>query len=417
MNLNRSKKRMYALFFTAAVAAALPAQAASPVLTTLYSFTDKNGDGGFPFGPVTIGNGGVLYGATSANTDFLLGGTIYSLTPPASAGGAWTESVLYVFPEISNFGTEPVANVVIDSSGTLYATTEHGGTFGEGAVISLTPPSAPGGAWTPTALYDFSLSDGAAPSYLAMGTGGVIYGIANSGGAADEGTVFSLAPPASPGGAWTYTLLYSFQGGADGALPMGIVVGPGGVLYGATEQGGGAASCKFGCGTVFSLAPPATPGNPWTETVLHAFTDTPGDGANIKGGVVVGPGGVLYGATQGGGTLTGGTVYSLTPPASPGGSWTEDILYNVNTGDAERPITVTLGSSGVLYGASREAVFALTPPASPGGAWTLKVLQDFTGSDGLLVNGGLVIGSSGKLFGTTNEGGANSDGTVFSLKP
>jgi uncharacterized repeat protein (TIGR03803 family) len=115
--------------------------------------------------------------------------------------------------------------------------------------------------------------------------------------------------------------------------------------------------------------------------------------------------------------LTGGTVYSLTPPASPGGSWTEDILYNVNTGDAERPITVTLGSSGVLYGASREAVFALTPPASPGGAWTLKVLQDFTGSDGLLVNGGLVIGSSGKLFGTTNEGGANSDGTVFSLKP
>jgi hypothetical protein len=416
MNLNRSTKRMYALFFTVAVAA-LPARASSPTLTTLYSFTDKNGDGGFPFGPVTIGKGGVLYGTTSANTDFLLGGTIYSLTPPASPGGAWTESVLYIFPESSSYGTDPVANVVIDSSGTLYAAAQTGGNSGSGAIISLTPPSAPGGAWTPAALYDFSLSDGAAPTYLAMGSDGVIYGITLSGGAADEGTVFSLAPPASPGGAWTHTVLYNFQGGADGALPMGIVVGPGGVLYGATEQGGGAANCKFGCGTVFSLAPPSTPGNPWTETVLHAFTGTPNDGANVKGGVVVGPGGVLYGATQGGGSLTGGVVYSLTPPAAAGGSWTEDILYNVNTGDAERPITVTLGSGGVLYGASREAVFALKPPASPGGAWTLKILHHFTGSDGLSVNGGLVIGPSGQLLGTTNEGGSDGDGTVFSLKP
>jgi|HubBroStandDraft_1064217.scaffolds.fasta_scaffold245799_2 uncharacterized repeat protein (TIGR03803 family) len=61
------------------------------------------------------------------------------------------------------------------------------------------------------------------------------------------------------------TVLYDFNdgpdGGADGAAPTGVVLGQNGVLYGATV-GGGIDACvdSFGCGTVFSLTPPASPG-------------------------------------------------------------------------------------------------------------------------------------------------------------
>jgi hypothetical protein len=63
-------------------------------------------------------------------------------------------------------------------------------------------------------------------------------------------------------------------------------------------------------------------------------------------------------------------------------------------------------------------VFSLTPPASPGGAWSETVLHNFTGgSDGSLPGAGVVIGHAGDLFGTTPEGGTSGLGTVFTLTP
>ena len=44
------------------------------------------------------------------------------------------------------------------------------------------------------------------------------------------------------------------------------------------------------------------------------------DGPNPAAGVVIGVGGVLYGTSEFGGAMGYGIVFSLTPPASPGGS-------------------------------------------------------------------------------------------------
>jgi len=118
----------------------------------------------------------------------------------------------------------------------------------------LIPPASPGGAWTEATL-------GGSPylanphGALAIGKGGVLYGTATFGGSG--GGVFALTPPASSGGAWTYAVLYNFAGlSGDGAYPYaGVAIGKDGVLYGTTGSGG-----SSGKGTVFSLTPPRSPG-------------------------------------------------------------------------------------------------------------------------------------------------------------
>ena len=69
-------------------------------------------------------------------------------------------------------------------------------------------------------LYSFTgqLDGGDSVAGLVIGSGGVLYGATNSGGTSNLGTVFELVPPA-PGGVWTETVLHNFSGGTDGANP------------------------------------------------------------------------------------------------------------------------------------------------------------------------------------------------------
>jgi len=252
-------------------------------------------------------------------------------------------------------------------------------------------------------------------------------------------------------------VLYSFQGGTDGATPAGgVVFDAAGNLYGATTNGG-SASCRSiaQCGTVYQLAPPAKQGDPWTETVLYVFKgNASNDGTTPAGGVVMDKAGNLYGTTAYGGTgncvllgakLGCGTVYELSPPKQKGGAWTETVLYSFPTakqgylpnGD------LVLDSAGNLYGATMfgggqgttcnvlyqycGAVFELSPPKTKGGKWTEKVLHAFKGgTDGASPNGGLVFDGKGAIYGTTLYGGGSSKckttysagcGTAFKLNP
>lgn len=69
---------------------------------------------------------------------------------------------------------------------------------------------------------------------MVVGKDGVLYGTAEAGGAYNWGTVFSLTPPTSAGGAWTQAVLLSFDKN-NGGNPLGaLVTGPNGVLYGTT---------------------------------------------------------------------------------------------------------------------------------------------------------------------------------------
>jgi len=406
-----------------------PMTSQSAKLTSLHAFKGPP-DGAQPTARVVIGPDRVLYGTTDwGGTGTCTGGlgcgTVFSLTPPGSSGSSWTESVYSSV--LGRGGANPFGGVAIGGAGLIYGATSSGGLANEGTVFVLKPPAMAGGAVNARVIHEFTgyPGDGGEPEgSLTIGNGGVLYGTTTLGGSTDAGAVFSLTPPTVPGGSWSEILLHSFACcNTDGGGPQtGVTIGSGGVLYGTTSLGP-----LDSPGMVYSLTPPEAPGDPWTETILHVF-GAPNDGSEIYySGVAIGSGGVLYGTTAFGGASNNGTVYSLTPPASPGGPWSEAVLYSFAGGsDGFNPYGgVTVGSGGVLYGTTSSGgagiycgtVFSLTPPATTGGTWTNTVLHRFTGSDGCLPYAGVTIGSGGVLFGTTNAGGIWGKGNVFSLRP
>ena len=284
---------------------------------------------------------------------------MFKLTPPATSGGDWTETVLYRFTGSSD-GNNPWASLVFDSAGALYGTTSGnaGGPAGAGTVFKLTPPTTSGGAWTQSVLHSFCSQSGCSDGFepiagLIFDTVGALYGTTFSGGASDSGTVFKLTPPAIPGGAWNESVLYSFTGGSDGMFPYtgSLIFDSSGALYGTTGAGGNLGCVAYpgappGCGTVFKLTPPPIPGGAWNESVPHTFTGKP-DGAFPYAGLVFDASGALYSTTFG-----GNNVFKLSPPATSGGAWTESVLYHFTGGsDGYAPYAgLIFDAAGTLYG-------------------------------------------------------------------
>lgn len=91
--------------------------------TVLHSFQGGS-DGRNPWGPVTVDATGNLYGTTTNGSTF---GTVFRLKPPARQGGSWDFGVLYGFLGPPD-GSFPTAGLIFDKSGSLYRTTEGGGT-------------------------------------------------------------------------------------------------------------------------------------------------------------------------------------------------------------------------------------------------------------------------------------------------
>jgi uncharacterized repeat protein (TIGR03803 family) len=322
---------------------------------------------------------------------------------------------IHVFSSAED-GNSPRAALVLAPAGTAYGDTLYGGSSNNGTVYQLTPE--PGTEkWSESVIYDFAgPPDGANPAgTLVLTAGGTIYGTTIAGGSTNAGTVFQLTPPGVPGGAWTETVLYSFLGAPDGAAPhAGLVLSVSGVLYGTTANGGDTSGiCTSGCGTVFSLTPPVTPGGAWTETVLHVFEGS--DGANPFASLVAGPGSRLYGTTVNGGASGFGGVFSVTTAGA------TKVIYSFSGGtDGANPYApLIVDANGNLDSAARNGgssgmgtLFSLT------NAGKITVLHSFAGTtDGANPVAGLLLANNkATLYGAASLGGANGDGTLFSLQ-
>ncbi len=301
-------------------------------------------------------------------------------------------------------GLNPQA-ALLDVNGTLYGTAVSGGYDGEGTVYSITRLG------TQTVLHSFGADDGADPEASLINFKGTLYGTTVGKGAKGAGTVFSITLSG------TEAVLHSFQGPpTDGAYPLAALVNVGGTFYGTTSQGG-AGRCfrthyNAGCGTVFSITPAGT------QMVVYSFKGAPkhGHGGFPYAGLIQAAG-RLYGTTESGGANDEGTVFSITPAG------TETVLHSFGgAGDGEHPEAGLVNVNGTLYGTTTKGganddgtVFLMTPSG------TEKVLHSFGGSgDGVQPQAGLV-NMKGTLYGTTFEGGKYlcgsqvACGTVFAM--
>lgn len=286
-------------------------------------------------------------------------------------------------------------------------------------IVIIAAPMAQ--AQTYNVLYHFSGgSDGSNPyAGVTVDAADNLYGTTLKGGSG-YGTVFTLKPS---GNGWSFTTIYSFRGGSDGAGPVArVVIGPNGSLYGTTSAGGqGSCSGSYaGCGTVFSLSPSVGAclgmSCSWNKTVLYRFGGL--DGAYPQGDLTFAPDGRIYGTTVNGGLTGVGTIYSLSPNG--GGLWLQNIILSLNSAlEGAYPWGgVVFDRNGNLFGVLAHdgltgygTVFKLS---RSGSIWLESNVHGFTwGNDGAIPQGGLTVDASGNIFGTTIYGGSGGGGIAF----
>ena len=281
-------------------------------------------------------------------------------------------------------------------------------------------------------------------STLKGGSGGSISSCSYNVGC---GLIFQLV---HRGSEWVLNPLHPFTGGSDGAGPGGrLLFGPGGLLYGTATAGGTRkVYCPQGCGTLFTLRPPARACHstfcPWTQTVLHQFQFN--DGAEPSGDLAFDRSGKIYGTTVSGGSslcagMGCGTVYQLMHTKS---GWSESTLFEFSSHAGPPgywPLSgVVLDQSGNLFGATSQtsessSVFELMPskggwtdtilplPPTPfsghasiveysrsKSGWTSTTLYKFP--QGAFLNGNLAMDRAGNIYGVMMGRGY---GSVFKL--
>ncbi|MGA2370919.1 MAG: choice-of-anchor tandem repeat GloVer-containing protein [Candidatus Korobacteraceae bacterium] len=214
-------------------------------LNVLHSFSWGT-DGGAPSGGLLSDQSGNLYGVTQYGGSPYNGGIVYGLTP---SGSGWTETVLHVFQGAPDGGC-PLGGLIFDRSGNLDGTTSSRGPGGDGTVFELTPGGA---GWTLSVLYSFVGSGGNGPcgpgsaTNLVMDTSGNLYGTTESAGAYGNGNVFKLTPS---NGSWVYTSIHDFSG-HDGMYPTSnLILDATGNIYGTTIYGG-----AYGAGVIWEITP------------------------------------------------------------------------------------------------------------------------------------------------------------------
>ncbi len=157
-----------------------------------------------------------------------------------------------------------------------------------------------------------------------------------------------------------------------------------------------------------------------SETFLYSFGTTgAGDGSSPYAGLVMDSAGNLYGTTENGGLNGTGTVFKITPTGS------ESIVYSFGPSsgtDGQNPQGgLIIDSAGYLYGTTFDGgannngtVFKMT---TAGNEVFLYSFGPNTTADGKLPAGRLIMDSIGDLWGTTTMGGTGNDGTVFEINP
>jgi uncharacterized repeat protein (TIGR03803 family) len=279
-------------------------------LTNLYSFTQPTGpgpaitnaDGAFPNGGL-VSSGGFLFG-TAEGGGIGGEGVIFRINTNGTGFTNLHSFAVASGPLVTNSDGGNPHSGMIYADGVLYGTALVGGAFGSGTIFRM---NTNGTGFTN--LHSFTVTsgalatndDGAYPQAGLLLIGGTLYGAASSGGKFGDGTLFTINTNGTG-----FSNIYNFTGGSDGAYPLGELIFSGSFLYG-TAEGGGPAND----GTVFEVS---TNGKSirslhvFTATTGSAATN--GDGALPNAALVLNSN-TLYGTTTYGGGAGNGTLFSV----------------------------------------------------------------------------------------------------------
>ena len=285
-------------------------------------------------------------------------------------------------------------------------------------ILAVLPLYAQAQSATITNLYNLNASvDGSTPyGSLVQGPDGNFYGTTAKDGASGNGTIYRLTPKG------VYTVLYTFQGSPDGQNPQNnLYFASDGNLYGTTARGG-----ANGAGTIFRISPAGV------FTLLYTFTGGT-DGNFPQSSLIEGSDGNFYGTTVYGGAVNAagfegyGTIYQMTP------NGVLSTLYTFSGGDddgASPYAGLVEGSDGLLYGTTNnnevgDSQYEQGSAFKIGKDGVYTNLHHFGGgNDGSYPDGGLVEGPDGSFYGSTHDGGLYADddddtgqGVVYNITP
>ena len=330
----------------------------------------------------------------------------------------------------SPLGSQPDTRPALGPGNTVWGMTSDGGENGNGVIFLFNLLSH-----QYTLLHTFSAldasgdnPDGADPgSALTRGPGDIFYGMAQSGGANGNGTIFKITASGEFTVLHTFSALDANGNNYDGAAPKrAIVIGSDGYLYGTTRLGG-ENTCTpnpVGCGVAWSMD---TSGNHFT--VVHQFAPSEGHAASL----IQASDGLFYGCAVWPGTsmsgtpLPSGTLFRMAPSGQ-----NFEVLYTFGQTDADgdntdgadpyEPLLET--APGVFYGSAKlggangnGVVFrySLSNPSA------VEVLHQFSATvsgynaDGANPYARLTLGPEGWLYSTASSGGLNGNGVVYGI--
>ena len=338
-------------------------------------FFVTGGPGYAPVGRLLQGKDNNFYGTASAGGAFG-DGSVFKMT----SAGVLTAVVSF---DDATTGTSPVGGLLQGADGNLYGVATTGGAFDQGTIFRVTLA----GAITP--LVTFDTTNGARPTApLILGSDGNFYGTTSFGGANGKGTVFRLTP------AGAFQTLFSFNG-TNGAQPNELLQFTDGNFYGTTYAGG-----ADGFGSVFRL----TPAGELTTLISFHVYDINGNHPTSR----------LI--PDGKGNLVGvNTLYSSYSQLF---KITPDGVYGplAQVGNSALAADLVQGSDGNIYGAViRPDKYGQIFEATPENQVNLNIPlnSDTTG----IALGGVIRARNNYIYGVTSQKGPLGGGTVFSLIP
>ncbi len=357
-----------------------------------YDFGGTNGIN--PRGSL-VEAGGKLYGMTQLGGANSLG-VIFEYN---YSTGVFTKKIDFTGTSGAAIGGQPFGTLVDAGSNKLYGVTRTGGASNLGVIFEYDYSTN-----TYTKKIDFNGNSGSALGSLPNGqlviAGGLMYGLASSGGTANVGTLFEYNNSTN-----TITKKVDMTS-ANGQSPQGsLMLASNGNLYGMTVAGGGGTPAG---GAIFEYNIGTN-----TYTKIYDFVSSGINGSGPNGDLMQASNGKLYGMTRLGGANNQGVIFEYDLGTS---TFTKKTDFSSSTTGGNPLGTLMQVSTGKVYGLATSgganSVGTLFHFVVSSSTFTKKIDLN-TATNGGQINGGLTMANNNLFYGLTFIGGANNVGVIF----